>query len=246
MERYQLILAYDGTHFAGFQRQAKARTVQNEVEKALRQLGWEENSILAAGRTDSGVHAAGQVVSFQMNWNHSLEKLLTALNTHLPPDVAGREIHRVPADFHPRFSALNRRYSYHLVCQPIRDPLAEQYAWRIWPEVLLKPLQTCAELFLGTHDFVGFGTPPRVKSSTIRTIYVSEWKSDGDQLIYYIIGNSFLYHMVRRMVYIQVMVGQQRLETPAVQQSLELGCEINLRGIAPAQGLVLEEVIYPI
>jgi len=244
---YQVILAYDGTHFAGFQRQGRARTVQGVVESALRQIGWDERSLLAAGRTDTGVHAAGQVIAFSLDWAHSLQDLRNALNAYLPEDVAARSLAFANPDFHPRFSATARRYQYHLTCQPARDPLLERFTWRIWPPVELPLLQEAAGCFLGTHDFSAYGTPPRAAGSTERTVSHSTWWSDKEQLVFDVTANAFLYHMVRRMVFIQVAVARGKLPLAAFQASL-LGkpeCISSLTGIAPAQGLVLVEVEYP-
>ena len=114
MGRYQVILAYDGTDFNGFQRQAsnKIRTVQGTVEAALRRIGWQGKSVLAAGRTDTGVHAFGQVITFDHEWKHSSEDLLAAINANLPQDVAARAVELAKPDFHPRFDAVARCYYY--------------------------------------------------------------------------------------------------------------------------------------
>ena len=105
MERYKVILAYDGTEFQGFQRQTNTRTVQGVVEAALHRLGWQGQRLLAAGRTDAGVHAVGQVVAFDLDWPHTPQALANALNAYLPPSVAARHVQPVPADFHPRYHA---------------------------------------------------------------------------------------------------------------------------------------------
>ena len=147
MARYQVILAYDGTEFVGFQRQAqgkKSRTVQAAIETALRQIGWQGRAILAAGRTDTGVHAAGQVVAFDLDWSHGEQALLAALNANLPPDVAAQAAFERRADFHPRYDALSRSYRYSIFCRPLRDPLRERYAWRVWPAPELERLQASA------------------------------------------------------------------------------------------------------
>ncbi len=109
MERYQLILAYDGTLFSGFQRQGKQRTVQLVLEEALRQIEWQEKSILCAGRTDTGVHATGQVIAFSLEWHHSLEDLRNALNARLPEDMAILKVETAQADFHPALMPLHGR-----------------------------------------------------------------------------------------------------------------------------------------
>ena len=130
MARYQLTLAYDGTDFFGSQRQAKSRTVQGELEKALSKIGWTGRSVILSGRTDTGVHATGQVVSFDFDWSHPDEDLVRALNATLPADVAVQAARIVNAKFHPRFDATSRRYQYKLFCQPVRDPIRESFAWR--------------------------------------------------------------------------------------------------------------------
>lgn len=247
MERYQVILAYDGAHFLGFQRQAKGRTVQGAFEAALRQIGWQGNTILAAGRTDSGVHAQGQVVAFDLEWQHSPDELLRALNSSLPPDVAVQAVKAAAADFHPRFHARARRYRYRILCQPARDPLRERYAWRVWPALSLEALQAAARQLPGEHDFAAFGAPPRPGESTTRSVFDASWQASGDELSFAICGNAFLYHMVRRLVFVQVMIGKGWLEVETIGRCLQnpaLGPQL-VRGLAPAQGLTLVEVSYP-
>ena len=132
MARYKLTLAYDGSGFVGSQRQAaKSRTVQGELEKALRKVGWTGRSVLIAGRTDTGVHATGQVASVDLDWSHTDENLLRALNSTLPQDMAVRSVEIVDAKFHPRFDATSRCYRYKVFCQPLRDPIRERFAWRV-------------------------------------------------------------------------------------------------------------------
>ena len=208
MARYKLILAYDGTAFAGSQRQAKRRTVQGELEKALCVLGWSDRSVVLAGRTDTGVHASGQVAAFDLEWHHSMDALLRALNAGLPADMAVSRLEIAGADFQPRFDAILRTYRYRLYCGQVRDPLQEKMAWRIWPAMNEGSLIETARLFSGQHDFAAFGSPPHSESSTIRTVSVSEWKRVENDWQYEIRAEAFLYHMVRRLVFVQVAVGQ--------------------------------------
>ncbi len=246
MERYQVKLAYDGTHFLGFQRQGKGRTVQGVVEAALRQLGWQERTILAAGRTDTGVHASGQVIAFDLEWDHPAEALLRALNARLPPDVSALETHPTGMDFHPCYDATSRRYRYQLYCQPERDPLKERYAWRVWPSPQIELLSQAASMLTGTHDFAAYGTPPRTHGTTVRTVFQAGWLEDGSSRVFEITANAFLYHMVRRLVILQVMIGQGRLGMEIISRSFELKEKKSLvKGLAPAQGLTLVEVNYP-
>src|SRR5688572_14595768 len=166
MARYQVILAYDGSRFMGSQRQANSRTVQGELEKALHGLGWSDRSSLMAGRTDSGVHATGQVAAFDLDWRHSENDLVNALNAALPIDMAVREARVVAPDFHPRFDAKSRTYRYRLFCGSVRDPLRERFAWRAWPAVNEEILVKSASIFCGTHDFALFGSATSPEGTT--------------------------------------------------------------------------------
>lgn len=244
MAHYKVILAYDGTQFQGYQRQGPVRrTVQAEVEKALRGLGWQGKAVLSSGRTDTGVHAAGQVVSFELDWDHSSNDLVHALNASLPGDVAAREASLVDAGFHPRYNAVERCYRYRIYLSPLRDPLRERFAWRVWPAPNADRLRAAAELLHGSHDFAAFGNPPKPGGSTVRIIYGADWQPEGDELRFTIRGNAFLYHMVRRLVYVQVQVGQNRLNLDEMETGLRSARPLP-PGLAPAHGLVLMEVRY--
>ncbi len=249
MARYQVILTYDGTDFHGFQRQTKAvrsRTVQGVFELALRKLGWQGRTILSAGRTDTGVHAYGQVVTFDLDWAHSADKLQAALNAALPPDVAVRQANLVLPDFHPRYDALARRYQYRIFCQLVRDPLRERFAWRVWPDATMERMQQAADYLLGSHDFSPFGTSPRTGGTTIRDVVCAKWLMENDYLVFEIVANAFLFHMVRRLVSILVLVGQGVAEPDVVRRCLENRMPLPAKGLAPPQGLTLMEVSYSI
>ncbi len=250
MARYQIILAYDGTEFTGSQRQAHVRTVQGELEKALRKIGWVGRTIYLAGRTDTGVHASGQVAAFDLDWGHGLSDLHDALNANLPMDVAVRTVEAAMPKFHPRFDASSRRYRYRIFCDACRDPLRERYAWRLSsPLADPRPL---AELWLGTHDFAAFGSAMKEGGSTIRTVTFAEWRSRGDEWTFEIQADAFLYRMVRRLVFVQVAVAQGRLTAETLARALTSGEPVSPRsrggglpaGLAPAHGLTLVEVRY--
>ncbi len=245
MARYQVVLAYDGTQFSGFQRQAEARTVQGVFEDALRRIGWDGRAILAAGRTDAGVHAAGQAAAFDLEWAHPPEALVAALNANLPPDVAVRRALPAAADFHPRYDALGRVYRYRVFCDPLRDPLRERYAWRVWPAPKLEPMQQAAECLPGVHDFAAFGAPPRPGGATVREVMEAGWRLAGDELVFEIAANAFLYHMVRKLVSFQVSIGQGELAPDALPGYLDREAPDPVRGLAPPHGLSLVRVLYP-
>ncbi len=252
MVRYQLTLAYDGTDFFGSQRQAKKRTVQGELEKALCKLGWTGRSVLMSGRTDTGVHATGQIASFDLDWSHSNEEFVRAMNAALPADMAVHAARIVHAQFHPRFDALSRCYRYKLFCQPLRDPLRERFAWRVWPAIDADVLANAAQLFLGMHDFSAFGSPTTPRGSTVRTVMKAEWTQAAiDAWHFEVQADAFLYRMVRKLVFVQVAVAQGKVSAEAITHSLADPLSAGKRGekvpagLAPAHGLTLVEVTYP-
>lgn len=251
MARYQLTLAYDGTDFFGSQRQAPRsgvgkRTVQGELESALCNLGWTGRSVLMAGRTDTGVHATGQVAAFDLDWSHSEVDLVRALNAALPADVAVHQARMVHAKFHPRFDASYRRYRYRLFCHSLRHPLRERFAWRIWPAIQSEALAETAQLFLGTHDFSAFGSPTTPRGGTVRTVMKAEWsQSEEDEWHFEVQADAFLYRMVRRLVFVQVAVAQGKVSAETIADSLaDASAEKLPAGLAPAHGLTLVEVAY--
>ena len=252
MARYQLTLAYDGTDFFGSQRQAKPRTVQGELEKALCRLGWTGRSVLMSGRTDTGVHATGQVASCDLDWSHSEAELVRALNASLPSDLAVHEARMVHEKFHPRFDATSRRYRYRLFCQPLRHPIRERFAWRVWPEINSGLLADTARLFPGTHDFSAFGSPTTPKGTTVRTVMKAEWmqaRDAKDEWHFEVQADAFLYRMVRKLVFVQVAVAQGKFPAEAIARSLAKPALAGKRselpsGLAPAYGLTLVEVEY--
>ncbi len=244
MARYQIILAYDGTDFQGFQRQGNRRTVQSVLETALKELGWDGKSITAAGRTDAGVHAAGQVVVFDLHWKHNTEDLCGALNARLPQDVSVRSVCQERDDFHARFDARLRRYRYSIYCEQKRNPLYDRFAWQVWPAPDVDAMNRAAAGLIGTHDFAAFGSPYRPQGSTIRTVFQAIWTPLENGLRFEYAANAFLYHMVRRSVYLMAKVGQGRLEPEAVSGAFEKDAPTLPPGLAPACGLTLWEVRY--
>jgi tRNA pseudouridine38-40 synthase len=243
MAHYQFIIAYDGTDFKGSQRQGNKRTVQLVLEDALREIGWKERTILLAGRTDSGVHATGQVASCNLEWRHSETALEKALNARLPGDLAVRSVRLVDDTFHARYSARTRTYNYRIFVSPSPNPLAERHAWRVWPEPESTVLQQAADLFIGEHDYQAFGSAPKKGASTVRQVFLSRWNQVDGGLLYEISANGFLYHMVRRIVLAQVQAASGVIPMAVLKDAVKNGIAISA-GMAPAKGLVLAEVSY--
>ena len=244
MAHYKLILAYEGTQYHGFQRQKNKANIQAEVEAALRKLGWQGRAIIPAGRTDSGVHALGQVISFNLDWKHGDATLLKALNAHLPDDIVVQAVFQAAENFHPRYDALSRTYVYRIYWQPARNPLIDRFAWHLIEAPNLESMNAAASLLVGEHDFRAFGKALKEDGTTIRQVYRAEWQRTGWGATFTIQGNAFLYHMVRRIVYLLVQIGLGKLPEAIIERGLETG-STGIVSLAPARGLTLQEVAYP-
>ena len=245
IERYKFTVSYNGTAFSGFQRQGETRTVQLELEKALKKLGWKEESITGAGRTDSGVHAAGQVISAALDWHHGEEQLRNAMNAALPPDLAVLQVERAENDFNARYDALSRTYHYQIYFSPVRLPLRDEFSWRIWPALDLEKLNRISRHFTGIHDFRAFGSPPRKNHSTVREIFRNGWEQQSDGTFCFVIeANAFLYHMVRRIVFLQTAYARESVTEEEIIRAVRYGIDAK-PGLAPARGLQLWQVRYP-
>ena len=261
--RLAALVAYDGTDFKGFQRQApgRGRTAQGELEVALLRLTGEAIAVEGAGRTDSGVHASGQVITFSSAASHREATWLRALNALLPADIAVRAVRMVDDGVHARKSALARSYRYRILCDPARDPLRERYAWRSPARLDVAAIRAAAALLLGEHDFAAFGSSPRdnraegYRGHTVRTMLRAEcaWRTSElsespeapDEVECRFAANAFLTGMVRRLVGTLSLVGVGRLSVDDFQRILESRAKAHPGILAPAQGLCLTGVDYP-
>ncbi|MDY7040531.1 MAG: tRNA pseudouridine(38-40) synthase TruA, partial [Chloroflexota bacterium] len=201
---------YDGTGYCGFQWQIGQPTVQGELERALAACTQEKIRITAAGRTDAGVHARGQVIAFHTAWRHPLADLERALNALLARDVAVRELALAEEGFHPRFSARSREYRYTVLNQPLRSPLARRFAHH-WPHPLdVEAMDHAARALIGMHDFAAFGQPPQGEN-TVRQVMQAGCKREGPFVYFDIEANAFLRRMVRSIVGTLLQVGSGKL-----------------------------------
>jgi tRNA pseudouridine38-40 synthase len=238
--RFRARVEYDGTDFAGFQIQPGARTVQGELETALARLtGGVRQPVDGAGRTDAGVHAAGQVIAFTYAGRLSTPELGRALGALLPPDVAIRDVRRAPDGFHPRTAARYREYRYTVWNGP-RSPLRERQAlgWRA-------PLDTVAmaragSVFEGRHDFSAFGGGGR---NPVRTVHAVRVRRTGRLVTIDVRAGSFLRGMVRRMVAVLLEVGRGRMDEAEVRAALAARTPALDGAAAPAKGLCLRRVV---
>ncbi|SRR5579875_539664 len=243
--RVRLTIEYDGTRYCGWQLQANEDTIQARVEAVLATLFGQPIRIQAAGRTDAGVHALGQVAAFDAPRYLDPAELRRALNAMLPPDIVVREAAETDPQFDPRRGAAVRVYQYRILNRELRSALEYRYAWHIAQPLNLSAMRESARLFLGVHDFAAFRTLGTQTRSTSREIYVSQWERRGDHLIYRVEGSSFMRHMVRLMVAAMVEVGRNRLGLETLRELLRGGDRSQTPAAAPACGLFLMEVRYP-
>ena len=237
--RYRARVEYDGTDFAGFQVNPGKRTVQGILEAALARLGdGVEQRVDGAGRTDAGVHASGQVIAFTYAGRLPAADLGRALEALLPPDVAVRDVRRVPDDFNPRYAARYREYRYTVWNGP-RSPLIERMALGVRTPLDTAAMARAGSAFIGRHDFSTFGAAGR---TSVRTVMAVRVRREGRLVTIDVRADAFLRGMVRRMVAVLLEVGLGRMEETAVRTALA-GSGPALDGAsAPAKGLCLRHV----
>lgn len=245
MPRYKLILEYDGTPFAGWQRQADALSVQQVVEEAIGKMSGERVAIQAAGRTDSGVHALGQVVSFDLGKEWDPLKIREALNFHTKPHpVAIIEAEAVPNSFEARFSAIGRHYEYRILSRRGRPALDD---WRVWhcPMVLdAAAMHAAAQLILGKHDFTTFRAAECQAKSPEKTLDRLDVSREGEMIIVRASARSFLHSQVRSMVGSLKLVGEGKWTPRDFRAALDARDRSRCGPLAPPEGLYLVRVDY--
>ncbi len=241
--RYRAIVEYDGTNFFGYQIQAKERTVQGEIERALKKVTHSTIRADAAGRTDSGVHATGQVIAFNSAWKYDLAVLHRALNASLPDDIVISQLKMTNSRFHPRFSALSRSYRYFVINQPWPLVLQQRYGYHVRRELNVAAMQQGSQFLLGSHDFAAFGKPPQ-GNKTIRNMLQADWSANGNLLTFDITANAFLYRMVRKIVGTLLQVGFGQLAVNDIKKILDARDITGSAPSVPAHGLCLVKVTY--
>ena len=243
-----LDLEYDGTAFLGSQIQAAGRTVQGELERALRQLTQQEVRATLAGRTDAGVHAQGQRANFRTLSQLPLETIVRGLNALLPPDVAVQRAQEVAESFHARFDARLRVYRYTLYNSPIRSPLAHRVAWQVTGSLDVAAMDAGLALLVGKHDFASYAGagegPARVPRVTVRTISTAHCWAEMPWVYVEIAADSFLRHMVRNIVGELVRLGQGITDLAGFRANWEARDRKRAGAPAPPQGLCLVRVEY--
>ena len=244
----RLDLAYDGTCYHGFGLQPNGRTIQEVLEEALARSLGEQVRVTAAGRTDAGVHASGQVVSFTTRGRLAPPELLRAANAHLPEDVLVYAAAEAPPDLDARRSALRRHYRYLIWNARLPNLWWRRWSWHLFDTLDVVAMQAAADQLLGTREFASFlghKSQEPAGRTTVRTIERAQWWQDGPMIGFEITANAFLRHMVRGIVGTLIEVGRGRLEPAQFGTILEAGDRRRAGPNAPPQGLVFTGVEYP-
>jgi tRNA pseudouridine38-40 synthase len=245
MTTFKLVLEYDGTHYAGWQRQLNQPTIQATVEDALAAIAQARLTIVGAGRTDAGVHALGQVASFRTDRGLSEREWLRALNAHLPADISARSVEIVPDDFHARYSAGGKLYEYHLMNRSERAPLLRERAWMLYRPLDVAAMTEAAACFVGSHDFSSFETAPTNNQNPHCRVQQVDLRRQGELIILSFYADRFLKQMVRSMVGTLVEVGRGKRTAADMPKVLAARARAAAGRTAPAHGLYLVRVDYP-
>lgn len=238
----KLVVEYEGTHYHGWQAQIGAPTIESAVRAAITELTGETPALTAAGRTDAGVHALGQVVNFKLETPFPVDELPGALNARLPSDISVRQANLVDDSFNARYSARARHYAYRVRQALPRGAYQRQYAWGVRESLDLAAMQAAGDRLVGQHDFAAFGRSPRPGGHTVRRVQEIKISSAGDWITIAVAADAFLYGMVRRIAGALVDVGRRKRTLDWIDELL-LGSARGLR-LAPPQGLVQVRVEY--
>ena len=245
MHKYKLIIEYDGNNFVGWQRQDNGISIQSSIERAVKKLSNEDITLIGAGRTDSGVHAKGQVAHFELLNDFPIDKIRDGINQHLRPlPIAILNAEKVVNDFHARFSARQRIYQYSIINR--RPPLTfqRQLTWVIYKKLDIEKMKEAATYFKGKHDFNAFRSIDCQSSTSIKTIDYCCVTNNQESIEIEVAAKSFLHSQVRIMTGTLVNVGQGKLQPSDIQKIIDMKDRDKAGVTAPAQGLYLKEVIY--
>lgn len=244
LTRFFLIVEYDGTNYCGWQRQINGPSVQQTLEEALARLTGETIACTGSSRTDAGVHALGLCVHFDSATRIPPEKLAFALNTMLPGDIRVRESGLAPQGFHARYAACGKVYRYTIYNARHDCAVGRQYCAHVPLPLDVALMDEQAQALLGTHDFAAFAASGSVVKSTVRTIYRAQVTRTGDTVELLVMGDGFLYNMVRIIAGTLIEIGTHKREIGAFTRAIETGDRLALGQTAPAKGLTLMRVLY--
>lgn len=240
----RLIVAYDGTELNGYQSQVNGITVQDCLEAALTKVCNEPISIYGASRTDAGVHAKFQVVTFFTTGRVPVENLTRALIAHLPPFIVIRRAEEIPLDWRPRWKIVGKEYIYTIHNDVIEDPLGMRFHWHVKKPLNREAMVAAAKALEGTHDFTTLQGANSTPANPVKTMFAVSLKFNGPAVYIHVIGDGFLYHMVRNIAGLFVDVGLGRIEPAKIPELLAARNRRLIGKTAPPQGLCLEEIFF--
>lgn len=244
-KRIKLTIAYDGTNYCGWQVQPNGITVEEVINKALCKLTGEDIAVIGASRTDSGVHALGNVAVFDSATSIPPERIAMALNQRLPDDIVIVKSEEVATDFHPRYCDCEKTYEYHIINTRTPIPTKRLTNYFVSYDLDVERMQQAADYLVGEHDFVSFCNVRTQVEDTVRTVTELEVLREGEEITIRISGNGFLYNMVRIIVGTLVRVGRGFYTPVKVKEILEAKDRKAAGVTAPAHGLMLVEIRYP-
>ena len=242
-----LVVEYDGANYCGFQFQANVPTIQDEIEKAIFRLTSETIRIVAASRTDTGVHARGQVLSFRTGSRLPPETFVTGLNYYLPQDIAVKAAYQINTGFNVQKDAVSREYQYYLLNSSTRSPLLRHHTYRVSGNLDIEAMNRACGLLTGQHDMASFVTEisrSNIKS-TLKTVYKAQVERKGELVVLDMVANSFLPHQVRNTVGTLIRVGLGKISIDDFKTIMEAKKPGTAGPTVPAQGLFLTRVNYP-
>lgn len=245
MRNIKLTIQYDGTKYKGWQKLGnETNTIQSKIEKVLSEITGEEIELIGSGRTDAGVHAYNQIANFKTNCKTSNEKILEHCYRYLPLDIVVKNAEDVKDNFHSRYNAIEKVYTYKIYNNTTHDVFKRKYSYHIKEELDIEKMREAALLFIGKHDFKSFTALKSKKKSTVREIYSIDIIKNNNNLDIVFKGNGFLYKMVRILVGTLVEVGLRKITLNDISLIMEQKDRSMAPPTAPAHGLFLSNVIY--
>jgi tRNA pseudouridine38-40 synthase len=239
-------MEYDGTRYHGFQWQDGQPSIQGEVEKALTRLTGERRRVMSASRTDAGVHAKGQVVSFRTGSALATGQFVSGLNHYLPKDIAVKAAYRINDQFNVQREAISREYSYYILNRPTRSPMRNGFSYQLSGELDVETMNRACAALVGEHDFASFAARNgTVDKSTVKRVFRAVVEREGEMVVFNISANSFLMHQVRNTIGALIKVGQGKMSLDEFNDILEAREPALAGPTAPACGLCLNRVNYP-
>lgn len=244
MSRYKIIIEYDGTPFHGWQRQKTAQSVQEELEKAIFKFSGEKIDTFAAGRTDAGVHATGQVVHFDIEGDFPDVTIRKAINFHINKSISVLHADKVSDEFHARFSAKRRFYVYRIINRQSHLTINKNRAWRVYTPLDVNKMREAAGSLIGENDFTSFRASECQSVNPIKTLDEIRIEQDDSEISFYVSAKSFLHHQVRNIVGTLSLVGLRKIEPSDIQNILDAKDRKAAGPTAPACGLYLTKIEY--